>query len=198
MHYFSTGFIEYYYYLTFGNRDIQNTASVLFILNSCILNINENTHLFLLSSHSHFDCYLLYETADKIAYKVVPNIDSLHNFFQYYFTNIYAEVFPVFKNNKYNILFKNDILLILQHHPLFKDATYLFTTDVSSLTQLQCIKRISIYNYIILIYEKYLNEHMLLPGHLTSDIMNDIIKYSMSINWFKYKLFMLLRLLKFT
>jgi hypothetical protein len=120
------------------------------------------------------------------------------SFFNYYYNNVFFDVVPFFYNEIDNILFRKDIIILLKAHPLFYSANYLFVDDVSSLSYVQLVKRISVYNYMVTCYEKYLtmsNEH---PGHLTDEVISIILQDYCQRSWFRIKLYTILRLLKFT
>jgi hypothetical protein len=63
------------------------------------------------------------------------------------------------------------------------------------LSHVQLVRRISIYNYMIGCYEKYLISSGQSPGNLTDEIISVIFQDYCRYSWFKVKL---LRLLKFT
>jgi len=67
---------------------------------------------------------------------------------------------------------------------------------VYELTQIQLIRRIAIYNYMIVCYEKYLMDFNVNPGHLTEATINFIYNNYCSFSWFRIKLNTLISLLK--
>jgi hypothetical protein len=177
----SSYFIYLYYLYTQSCVDIDNISTLYYLY----YDMHDNAyHMpgieFFDINHFNFYLYASYNEVD--IYKIFPKSQFEYLYDGYFCSDSINSFFPVFHSMEHNLLFYNDIKLLLVNFG------YIMDTHINTLKLYDFVERQYIYNEVGRIYLVYLIEHNELPGNLTSDQITEL-KYLFDTSY-KYKFHM--------